>query len=301
MTRFGLVWQGKKTYLSKKTMGNETNLENWAARERLIWVERHLWWQGWVGRNTLREIFGISPAQASSDLQKYSELNVGAMTYHTSRRRYESGARMRCVLHEPSLEEGLAFLEEAAGVSGSWTFGQRLAGGQEEKQARVTQVGLPRRGAKVEVERCLLLAALKGSEVTVQYHSLSEGEVEPRVIVPRAFGSDGRRWHVRAFDVQHEEWRDFVFGRFKKVSWPEGGEDLEGLPEDEDWVSFETVRLQVNPELSEKAQEAIRMDYEMSSDTMELRVRRSMKTYLLAELFLEEGKERTLPRHFVML
>lgn len=121
------------------------------------------------------------------------------------------------------------------------------------------------------------------------------------MIVPRAFGSDGRRWHVRAFDVQHEEWRDFVFGRFKKVSWPEGGEDLEGLPEDEDWVSFETVRLQVNPELSEKAQEAIRMDYEMSSDTMELRVRRSMKTYLLAELFLEEGKERTLPRHFVML
>ena len=58
-------------------MGNETSVENWAARERLLLVERAAWWRGWIGRGDLVAMFGISPAQASSDLQKYQELNPG--------------------------------------------------------------------------------------------------------------------------------------------------------------------------------------------------------------------------------
>lgn len=33
--------------------------------------------------------FGISAAHASNDLQAYLALNPGALTYHTSRKRYE--------------------------------------------------------------------------------------------------------------------------------------------------------------------------------------------------------------------
>jgi hypothetical protein len=39
-------------------MGNTTNTENWAARERLRSIEVRLWWRGFVGRKELMEVFG---------------------------------------------------------------------------------------------------------------------------------------------------------------------------------------------------------------------------------------------------
>jgi hypothetical protein len=287
----------KITSQEKKTMGNETSLENWASRERLRMVEVFLWWRGWVGRGDLGEVFGISSAQASSDLQRYQELNPGAMGYQTSRKRYESSARMKCVLHEPRLPEGLSLLEE--GVGGMVPQSQRLIDGKAGS-GRVAVVSLPKRGSQAAVERRLLLAAMGRRPVKVTYLSLSEGEVKPRVIVPHAFGWDGRRWHTRAWDQGHEDWRDYVLGRFDKASWPQE-EAVEDLPKDEDWERLETIHLQVNPKLSEKAKAGIRLDYGLKDDVLKLKVRTAMKPYLLAELFIEEGKAKELPRHFRLI
>jgi predicted DNA-binding transcriptional regulator YafY len=150
------------------------------------------------------------------------------------------------------------------------------------------------------VERRLVLAAIGKRPVRVTYLSLSEGEEKPRVIVPHAFGWDGRRWHTRAWDQGHEEWRDYVLGRFEKISWPQE-ETVKGLPKDEEWECWETVNLQVNPKLSEKAKAGIRLDYGLENDVLEMEVRKAMKPYLLAELFIEEGKTKELPRHFIQV
>jgi hypothetical protein len=94
----------------KVAMANKTNEENWAARERLRAVEMLLWWRGWVGRGDLLERFGISAAQASSDFQKYLELNGKEIFYQTSRKRYEATAAFECQLHPPALEEAVRVL-----------------------------------------------------------------------------------------------------------------------------------------------------------------------------------------------
>ncbi|MCU0797370.1 MAG: helix-turn-helix domain containing protein, partial [Akkermansiaceae bacterium] len=112
----------KKTIPHKKTMGNDTNMENWAARERLRWIERAVWWRGWVGRPDLAAMFGISAAQASSDLQRYQELNPGALAYHLGRKRYEGTEGMRCVMHEPSLVEAMNVFLGGGGVL-TWPTG----------------------------------------------------------------------------------------------------------------------------------------------------------------------------------
>lgn len=286
-------------------MGNETNVENWAARERLRWVEVALWWRGWVGRGDLRAVFGISAAQASSDLQRYVELNPGAMVYQTSRKRYESGARMRCLLHEPELAEGLLFLEEEAleaAAVGEFLRrgrGSLLSGGAEESAAsRVATVQLPRRAASAGVARRMVLAAIEGREVRVNYHSVSSSSARKRSLVPRGFGWDGHRWHVRAWCGKNEAWRDFVLGRIEKADWP--GEVAAELPADEEWSRFEVIRLRINPKLRAEAREALRMDYGVAGDMLEIRVRAAMKPYLLAGLFLDEETGRNLPRHFVL-
>lgn len=55
----------------------------------MAWLERRARAAGHIGRADLMATFGISPAQASSDLQTYLRTNPKALAYSTSRKRYE--------------------------------------------------------------------------------------------------------------------------------------------------------------------------------------------------------------------
>lgn len=269
-------------------MGNDTSLENWAARERVLLIERAAWWRGWIGRGDLVAMFGISPAQASSDLQKYQELNPGALVYQLSRKRYEGAAGMVCVLHEPRLEDGIGMF-----------LGARAAGvGAVVAEAECVAVAVPpQRVVKAEVARALVRAVCGGMAVRVRYHSVRSGKAAWRELVPRAFGHDGLRWHARAWCVASGEWRDFVFGRISAAEEPVAvsGEP----PRDEDWETMETLRFRVNPELSPDRQAALAMDYGLGRNgVLKLTCRRAMRQYVEAMLRVPvEG--RGLPGHFV--
>lgn len=68
---------------------NATNPDSWFPRCRLAWLERRAKLAGHIGRSDLMEMFGISPAQASGDLQSYISINPKALAYSTSLKRYE--------------------------------------------------------------------------------------------------------------------------------------------------------------------------------------------------------------------
>ncbi len=270
-------------------MGNPTNADHWASRERLRTVERALWWRGWVGRRDLMELYGISAAQASGDLQRYLEMNPGSMLYHTSRKRYEAAPGGRWVLTEPVFEEGLA-----AFFSG----GIRIFPGQIGDGDAVAGVGLPDRKASPEIARGLSIAALANHEVEVDYLSVTSGKAGWRVIAPHAFGHDGYRWHARAWCAENGDYRDFVISRMKRIKWPRPL-SVGDLPPDEDWGTMETIRLKPHRKLSAQARRAIELDYGIPNDgELTLQVRRAMKNYLLAHLRVDQAG---LPRHFEMV
>jgi predicted DNA-binding transcriptional regulator YafY len=272
-------------------MANKTNEENWAARERLRVLEMLLWWRGWVGRSDLLERFGISAAQASSDFQKYLDLNGRGISYQTRRKRYEAAEDFTCRLHEPSLDEAVRVLlagevRPAAGM---------VVAGNSEK---VAILALPKREALPGIGRRVVMALLAGGRLRVFYHSLSSNAATWRYLRPAALAWDGRRWNVRAWCENRREWRDFVLGRMSKADWPEPAEEV--LPADEDWQTWETVRLRINPELGAEARAALKMDYGLENEVMEVRVRRALRGYLLAEMFVDGEGHGTLPNHFVM-
>jgi len=68
---------------------NSNNLDSWFPRCRMAWLERRAKSSGHIGRGDIMGMFGVSPAQASSDLQAYIASNPTALTYSTSRKRYE--------------------------------------------------------------------------------------------------------------------------------------------------------------------------------------------------------------------
>jgi hypothetical protein len=273
-------------------MANLTNEENWAARERLRRVEFLLWWRGWVGRQDLVDVFGISPAQASGDLQRYAGMNGGAMIYHTSRKRYEAVEGMVCMLHEPSFEEAVMVFLGGAGILGT------TSNAGDVSDPRLSVIGLPTRRLDVGIARRVLMALLERRCVRVRYVSVNSGNDGWRWLVPSGLAWDGRRWHVRAWCGTRNEWRDFVFGRMISAEWP--SEPAKELPEDKGWTTFEIVKLRINPNLDTDQREALRMDYDLAGDTVELRVRASMKPYLLAAMFIDHESHSDLPRHFVL-
>jgi hypothetical protein len=274
-------------------MANKTNEENWAARERLRAVEVMLWWRGWAGRADLVERFGLSPAQASSDFQKYLELNGARVFYQTSRKRYETSAGFECKLHAPDLGEAVKVF-----LGGEVPASMPAGAGGGEGSAKLAVLLLPKREAAVGIARQVFVALLAGWRLRVFYRSVNSNEAAWRYLRPGALAWDGRRWHVRAWCETREGWRDFVLGRMDQAEWPEEAAGL--VPADADWEAWETLRLRINPKLGKEAKASLRMDYGMNGETMEIRVRRALKKYLLAELYIDHESHNALPRHFVM-
>ena len=263
-------------------MGNASNPSLWAAAQRLAYIEKSAWWRGTVNRQDLQTVFNVSLAQASADLQKYHELNPGALVYNLNRKRYEGSPGMKIAEGSTSLEEALRLFfpggsDEPIRLSSS---AMPLA-----PEARVDVVSLPQRSGNLRVLRRVFIASLANQLVRIRYLSVHGATDKWRTIRPHAWGHDGNRWHARAWCDQSKEFRDFVVGRIADAEWPQSTD--EPLPRDAGWEEFATLKLQPASGLDEAQRAAIAQDYRMDSKgRLTIKVRRAMEGYLRARLHL---------------
>lgn len=266
-------------------MGNSTNRDQWAARERLLFIERLAWWRGMVNRGDVREVFGISAAQSSSDLQGYQALNPTAMAYNLRTKRYEAQPSMKCCLHQPRLEEAVGLF-----------IGERvpLAGEGKCADSRLAIFVPPARRAFAEVERRVFLALDQSRKLSMKYWSVNSSGGRVREIAPHALAHDGYRWHVRAWCFKNNDFRDFVLSRIETAEWPEIPFELP-FP-DAKWEQEIILILKANSSLDEEQRKTIERDYGMVSGMLKITVREAMKDYYLAHLRIPirdaDGHER---------
>ncbi|MFM2221429.1 MAG: hypothetical protein RLZZ553_1177 [Verrucomicrobiota bacterium] len=263
-------------------MGNLTNEDNWAARERLRMIEVLLWWRGWLRRGDLLDCFGISAAQASGDIQRFLELNRNGVIYHPNRKRYEAGESFTCRLHRPSLAEAVSLLFGQSPGHAAYAVRAERDAGQSGDLADI--IAMPQRVSNDRAVRVLVMALLRKEAIEARYVSINSSTRKTRTLMPRALGYDGTRWHARCWDTDHQEWRDYVLGRMEECKWSR--KDVEEPPVDEDWNTFVTLKLKPNASLSKEAKAALKMDYGMTSDTLDLRVRKAMVKYVRQNLGL---------------
>jgi len=254
-------------------MGNTSSREQWAGRERLLFIERLAWWKGVVNRGDVREVFGISAAQASADLQGYQEVNVGALVYNVRAKRYEAGEGMVCVMHEPRLEEAVSlFLGVTAPLLGMV--------GRPKVTSTVDFFRPLAREADGVVQRRVFLAMDQGKRLRVKYWSVNSSRGSLREIAPHALAHDGYRWHVRAWCFEKSGYRDFVLSRMEGAEWP--GEKFTTPLVDAEWERIETVVLQPHSGLDEDQRKTMIRDYGMKGGKLKIEVRAAMKEYFLA-------------------
>ena len=260
-------------------MENKTKERNWAATERLRFIESCAWWKGVVQRQDLAGLFGISTAQASSDLQLYLEMNPGAFVYNMRGSRYEATADMKCLMTKPRLDEAVArFL--GGDARSAWTgWSEECEGG-----GCIAVLKMPLREAGAVVERRIFLAMLNGLRVRVRYASVNSGKEEWRWLRPHALGHNGARWHVRAWCETNSDFRDFTLSRIAEIEWSREAAELPA--QDKDWEQWVTLQVRPYRGLSDEQRKAVERDYAMRNGVLKLKVRKAMEGYLRERLGL---------------
>ena len=214
----------KAAYANRKTMGIKTCLKKllensmtagdakgfrWGLERRLEFIEFRLFWEGGINRSDIVKEFGVSVPQASKDLTLYQEQAPDNIRYDRSEKRYFASESF-----QPKFIE----LDAAA-------YLERLTPSAHPNCADIDKVGagnlsadklpIPQRRIRADVLRALLASARGGRSIEILYQSMSANRPEPlwRRISPHAFGSDGFRWHVRAYCHIDEKFKDFILSR----------------------------------------------------------------------------------------
>ena len=81
------------------------------VEERLKFIEFCLFWEGEVSRPRIKEQFGISSQQGSSDIKKYKEEYPQNIEYSLEKRRYLRTNKFSLELLKSASEEYIHFLE----------------------------------------------------------------------------------------------------------------------------------------------------------------------------------------------
>ena len=220
-----------------------------------------------MSRKDLVSRFGISEPAATKDLSLYGELAPGMLRYDL---------RKKCYAHsdgnpifEHNVEQALFSLLGERAIALNSEHGKRVSGWVSSSIKRTTPLPLV-----ATITRCIY----QNRKMTAQYGSMSSGQ-RIRQLSPLAMVYDGLRWHVRCFNHEANDYRDYNLTRFSTVS-AEDPSDVR-LDDDAEWNTQVQLRLVPHPKALHP--ETIRLDYRISEDALVIKLRASLVGYFLRQ------------------
>ena len=252
----------------------------WGVERRLEFIEFRLFWEGGVNRSDIIEMFGVSVPQASKDLSLYQERAPHNAVYDKSAKRYIASEKFKPHFLKPDPDQYLSRLRSVAegviDLSESWVT--------DFSNADIALT--PGRAVEAPFLRAVLAAVRDGRSLDVFYQSMSRDRPDPtwRRISPHAFGSDGFRWHVRAYCHLTNQFKDFLLPRILDIG--EFGEPSENAGSDALWHEYFDIEVGPHPDLSPMQQAVVEKDYRMEEGSVVLPVRHAMLFYVLKRLGL---------------
>ncbi|TNE62530.1 MAG: WYL domain-containing protein [Sphingomonadales bacterium] len=262
-------------------------LTRW-QRDRRAFIEHRIFWSGSIGLADLMEVMEISRAQASKDLNAYISDHPGHLHYDKSARTYVMGEAFEA--HYLSIDAAehladLAAITQGAAVPKSDWLGDL---------ADILVPAIPARSLDPLIVRDVLLACTQRRLLTITYQSMSSPNSTERQIAPHGLAHDGFRWHVRAWCLRDELFKDFVLGRILTSSL-EDTADCDPRS-DKDWSEIVTLKIAPHPSLSENQQRIVELDYGMVDGATEVPVRKCLLFYNLMRLGLDTAPDTRRPQ-----
>lgn len=240
-------------------------------RERLSYIEFRLYFLGKVGRQDLKDRFGVAPAAATRDFAEYKRLAPNNINFDNASKMYVIATEF-VPLFEHVPERALTALTQGFGDGVN-----AIAGSLVPCEAPPILNRL-----NVAILAPITRAIYSKKAVRISYFSGTSGSSQ-REIVPFALASDGLRWHTRAFDRKSNSFRDFVISRMDDATLLEQSTPAkQELPEqDIQWNRI--VELDLVPHPGRKSPELVKRDYAMVDGVFHLKIRAAMAGYVLRQ------------------
>ncbi|ODA22246.1 WYL domain-containing protein [Photobacterium damselae] len=242
---------------------------NYAQTQRLSFIDFKLMFVGHFTRSEVVEHFKMGLSNATRDINLYKELAAHNLTYNNAEKRYFQ-TKAFAPLFNHNATETLSKL--ASKLSGE----DSVINGLDIPFETPSQLNAP----NASIVAVLTQAALNNKAVNIQYISLSRGE-NTRTVVPHSIVDNGLRWHIRAYDCQTSEFRDFVISRIAKAELSDDTIfENQTMLADKQWMRFVLLELVPHPK-NIMHPKAIELDYSMTDGMLKLEVRAALTGYLL--------------------
>ncbi|WP_172567276.1 WYL domain-containing protein [Vibrio fluvialis] len=278
MTNDGL----KQTVVAKSDRLSQIAQLPQATRDRIAHIDFTLLFKGEAVRADLVDRFSIAAAQATKDFTMYRELAPGNIEYDQKLKLHKRGEAFE-PLFDYDVVRTLATISQG--------YGDGFTGKVKPPLACEAPYHLNKPNLSIVAK--VTEAIHKDKALSINYVSLSSGETT-REIVPHTLVDNGLRWHVRGFDRNHGEFRDFVLTRIKEAVVLEDStlSEAELETQDRQWNRFVELELVPHPRIEHS--EAIELDYCMTGGVLNVEIRAATAGYLLRLWNVDCTKEALL-------
>lgn len=260
----------------------------WATRQRLQYIELMAYYTGVVTRSDVAKAFAISDAAATKDLKFYSDIAPDNLIYKHAVFGFIPSSDFKEVFADLSPATVLPMIESNLTVAGGPNPDDSVFGIPVESMILPSR--MPEKSVLAQINR----AIHNKKKLKVSYHSLSsDSNKNKRIIEPHALVNTGFRWHVRAYNEDTFDFRDFVLSRFESAECLDT-EAESSAQYDDDWTEVISLQLTPHPKLEKKKQESLLVDYGSDDDVITIKVRRALIGYLLQQLSVDTTADHAL-------
>ncbi|PPC75067.1 WYL domain-containing protein [Pokkaliibacter plantistimulans] len=233
--------------------------------QRYWLIELLAYWEGRVNVSYLEREFHLSRQQASKVLGSYRQQMPDNLDYSYTQKAYLPSAGFASRFISGEADEYLQWLQ-----------------GIPRHHLQVARLSSPQRQILPHILRPIIHALTFGYAVDINYASVTN-TTEERIIAPHSLVLAAGRWHVRAWCLARQEYRDFVLARTRTASVDET-RDIPSPQEDHAWHTWVELVFAPDNRLAAERQQALVQEYGMTDGRLIIRERAALANYLIKQM-----------------
>lgn len=209
-------------------------------------------WEGRLTNRRLRELFNLSSVRASEWIREFRDSHKNWLRQDTKTKSFLATPHSYEVAERQGTEDALSHYLDLVGIPTHPAPGQT----PRAMWAAFPDLSPP----KPRIFAAISKAIADQRDVRITYRSMAEPTPHHRTLTPHNIVRAGRRWHVRAYCAERDDFRDFTLRRIEAIE-PLDSHSGRSETDDVAWQTLVKVRLQAHPILSIPQQELIRFEY----------------------------------------
>ncbi len=251
-------------------------------RERDAKVGRILLWEGRVSRGRLIVEYGLSPIRASEWLRDFRESYPEWVVWDSK------------LKADVATSMAYSSAEQATNNSQSGAISAMLVPYAPNTSGKPLSISWDFAHTSPRIFSRLNLAIADRLKVKFLYCSMNTPEPHERTVEPHSLLRAGRRWHVRGYCLERQDFRDFVLGRMSKVKLLTEP-SLVDVASDAAWSTVLQVRITAHPSLSPAQQLIVRNEYFNGASARVESCRAALLNYMVQEIMAATNVDRQVP------